>query len=74
MKKFFNNIGSLPKKTGAFLRSVVAEMKKTEFPTRARSFRLAGVVLTGAVVMSLVLFAIDALFVLGRTYITNLNK
>ena len=74
MKKFFNNIASLPKRTLAFLRSVVAEMKKTEFPTAKKSFRLAGIVLTGAIVMSLVLFAVDALFVLGRTYLTSLNK
>lgn len=74
MGNFFKNLTQLPKRTLSFVKSVVAEMKKTEFPTRAKSFRLAVIVLIGGVVTSLALFAIDALFVLGRTYLTQLNQ
>lgn len=74
MKNLIKNIPSLPKSIMAFLKSVVAEMKKTEFPTRSKSFKLAGTVITSAVVLTLVLFLLDSLFVLGRTYLTSLNQ
>lgn len=55
----------------SFFRSVIGEMKKTEFPTKKVSFGLANVVLTGSIVMSIILFGVDALFIFFRTYLTN---
>ena len=74
MKKIINKITALPGSILKFFRTVGTELKKTEFPTRPRSFRLAGVVLMGMVVISLTLFGIDALFIFIRTYLTQLNQ
>jgi preprotein translocase SecE subunit len=74
MKNFLNNIVTAPSRFFKFLRSVGTEMRKTEFPTRARSFRLAATVLIGSILISLTLFGIDALFIFIRTYLTNLNQ
>jgi len=74
MKNFFENVRTAPARLIKFIRSVGTELKRTEFPTRAKSFKMAMLVLLSSTLISLSLFGIDALFMFIRTYLTNLNK
>jgi len=74
MDKFFKNITKIPSNTVKFLRSVVAEMRKTEFPSRTQNNHTTAVVLGSAVMISLALLAIDSALIALRLLLTNISK
>jgi len=73
MSKIVENITNAPRAIQSFFGSVITELRKTEFPTRKTSTKLAAVVLMGSVIMSFLLYGIDYLFVIIRNYLTNLK-
>jgi len=74
MSEFLKKISSIPKSIVSFFVSVREEMKRTEFPSKRQSWRMAGTILISSFIVSMTLFGIDALLILARTYLTNINK
>jgi preprotein translocase SecE subunit len=73
MFNIFENLIKLPSATISFLRSVIVEMKRTDFPTIKSSLRTAGIVIISTIAISISLFLIDTLFVFLRGLLISQN-
>jgi len=62
----------IPEAIIGFIREVIQEMKLVDFPSRAETFRKTYMVLGFSLLLGLILFGLDSIFIALRNFITNL--
>lgn len=64
------NITSLPKRLIQFVKSVFAELKLVEFPTRAFTIKNTHIVIAISLLIAVALLLVDGAFNYARNYLT----
>jgi len=72
--QIIRNILSIPGRIFGFFRSIIRELKNTEFPTRKRTLRMSNIIIIVSIAISVLLLAFDTVFTFLRGLLTGASN